>query len=218
MKSRLLSTNEEVRIGSALYVALERFKERRDAGEEPRQDGLFDPGSDPRGALEGTLLAAARSYDEKKVPFIGAFYASFAFDEEISIEDAHFMLSLLDRLTYQQLCALAYFADSETEDERMEIQVEAVEQGERASPSLLAELFELANFGLLGVWQGRPGEVRALGETYATVGGGVPVIARSLGKLALTPLGETLARLAELTKIPQEDRREIAVGLGARAS
>lgn len=213
MKGRLLSTNEEIRVGSALYVALERFKERQDAGDEPRKDGFFEPGSDPRGTLEGTLLTAARSYDEKKVPFIGAFYASFVFEESVSIDEAHFMLTLLDRLTYRQMCALAYLGDPETRNERMQIQAEAEEQGEKALPSVLAELFELANFGLLGAWQGDPQEVKALGETYATWGGGVPLVARSLSELALTPLGETIVRLAELQRIPVEDRRAIGEAL-----
>jgi hypothetical protein len=213
IRSRMLSSNEEIRIGTALYVALERFKEREDAGDQPRKDGLFEPGADPRGALEGTLLAASRSYDETKVPFIGAFYASFVFAEEVSIEEAHFMLTLLDRLTYRQLCAMAYFADPRKQTEREEIQMLAEEGGERASLALLSELFELANLGLLGAWQGEPRAILSFGETYATLGGGMPVIARSAGELALTSLGEDLARMAELHKIPDADREQIGAGL-----
>jgi hypothetical protein len=209
----MLSSNEEVRIGTALYVALERFKEREQDGDEPRADGMFEPGADPRGALEGVLLAAARSYDEKKVPFIGAFYASFVFDEEVSIEEAHFMLTLLDRLTYQQFCALAYFSDPKNKPELERIQQEAEEDGSRASPALLSELFELANLGLLGAWQGDPEEVLSFGETFATFGGGIPVLAKNASRLALTSLGETLVRLAELQKIPDTDMQLVAVGL-----
>jgi hypothetical protein len=215
IKTRLLSHNEEARIGTALYVALERWREREEAGETPRQDGLFEPGADPRGALEGVLLSAARSYDELKVPFIGAFYASFVFEEKISIDETHFLLNLLDRLTYRQMCALAYIGDPASQAQRERIQVAVEEEGERASPAVLAELFELANLGLLGARQGDPERVLTFGETYATFGGGIPMVARQASLLALTPLGETLARMAELEKIPLPDRARIGVELGA---
>jgi hypothetical protein len=100
IQRRFLSPRKEVRVGGALAVALGRIRERREAGEQPRHDGLFDPDSDPRGLLEGTLRSAARSYDQKKVPFIGAFYASFIFEEEVNVNTAQFLLNLLDRLTY----------------------------------------------------------------------------------------------------------------------
>jgi hypothetical protein len=217
MKSRLLSANEEARIGTALYVALERFKEREDAGEKPRKDGFFEPGGDPRGALEGALLAAARSYDEKKVPFVGAFYASFVFDERVSIAEAHFMLTLLDRLTYQQFCAMSYFADPGSQAEREQIQLAAEEENTPSSPALLSELFELANLGLLGARQGDPAEVRSFGETYATFGGGIPIVARQASRLALTSLGGSLARMAELHKIPDADKEAIGSKLRGTA-
>jgi hypothetical protein len=213
IKSRRLSHNEEVRIGTALYVALERIKEREEAGEQPRRDGFFDPATDPRGALEGALLSAARSYDEKKVPFIGAFYASFVLDEAVQISTAHFLLTLLDRLTYHHLCALAYFADENNDAERAQVQLDAEEGTIRASPTLLSELFELANLGLLGAWQGDPKEVRSFGETYATFGGGVPIVARSASLLALMPLGQSLVEMAELEKIPDADKKEIGAAL-----
>lgn len=99
IKRRVISKNEEVRVGTALYVALEKIREREANGEQPRVDGLFDIDIDPRGMLEGTLLTAARSYDEMKVPYLGAFYASFVFEESVGINEGHFLLSLFDRLT-----------------------------------------------------------------------------------------------------------------------
>jgi hypothetical protein len=216
LKTRLLSRNEEVRIGTALYVALERWHEREQDGETPRQDGLIDPASDPRGALEGALLAAARSYDELKVPYIGAFYASFVFDEAVSIDESHFLLNLLDRITYRQMCALAYISDPDTQAERERIQLAAEEDGEDASLAILAELFELANLGLLGARQGDPERVLTFGETYATFGGGIPMVARQASQLALTPLGQRLAAMAELERIPADHRARIGMELGAK--
>jgi hypothetical protein len=213
IQRRFLTSKETDRIGGALAVALGRIQERIEEGEQPRQDGLFNPDSDPRGLLEGTLRSAARGYDEKKVWFIGAFYASFVFRDDVSVNTAHFLLTLLDRLTYHHFCALAYFADDSNDAERAEIQLAAEEGPVRASPTLLSELFELANLGLLGAWQGDPKEIRSFGETNATFGGGVPIIARSASLLALLPLGKDLVDLAELRKIPDADKREIGVEL-----
>ncbi len=213
MKTRLLSSREEVRIGTALYVALERIEERKRRGEEPRADGLFEPGGDPRGALEGTLLTAARSYDELKVPYIGAFYSSFVFADDVSIDAAHFMLGQLDRLTYRQFAALGFFAAADVRPELERIQVAAEEEGAESSPTLLSELFELANLGLLGAWQGDPEEVLTFGETYATFGGGMPMLATHAGLLALTTLGRRLATMADMESIPDEDRRLVAARL-----
>lgn len=213
IQRRFLTPKETDRIGSSLAIALGRIQERIQEGAQPRQDGLFDPDSDPRGLLEGTLRSAARSYDEKKVSFIGAFYASFVFDEEMSINTAHFLLTLLDRLTYHHLCALTYFAEEGNDAERAQVQLDAEEGTVRASPTLLSELFELANLGLLGAWQGDPKEVRSLGETYATLGGGVPIVARSAALLALMPLGRALVEMAELEKIPDADKQEIGAEL-----
>jgi hypothetical protein len=50
----------------------------------------------PKEEVRGTLRSAARSYDEKKVPFIGAFYASFVFEEDVNVNTGQFLLNLLD--------------------------------------------------------------------------------------------------------------------------
>lgn len=213
IQRRLLTRNEEVRIGGALAVALGRIKEREAAGEKPRTDGLFDPGSDPRGMLEGTLLLAARSYDEKKVPFIGAFYASFVFDGAISINTGHFLLNLLDRLPYHSLCALAYLNDPASNEERVQAQLAAEDGDDKLTATLQSELSELANLGLVGAWQGNPREVKTLGETYATFGGGVSILGRNASRLALLPLASTLVEMAELDKIPSADRAVIGAEL-----
>lgn len=215
VRHRLLSQNEEARIGTALYVALERVKEREDAGEHPREDGLFEPGTDPRGMLEGTLLAAARSYDELKVPYIGAFYAAFVFEEDVGVNVAHFLLSLWDRLTYHSLCTLAYFADLAFGGERLHIQAAAEEEGTKMSPMLAAELTELTNLGLLGV-RGEDGRVTAMGSTVGTLGGGAETVAKVAGSLAPMDLGAILVRMAELDKIQEGDKREIADELRGR--
>jgi hypothetical protein len=208
VKSRILSPKEEERIGTALYYAIGRVSEREEEGEKPREDGLFEPGQDPRGILEGSLLAAAKSYDDLKVPFIGAFYASFVFEEGVGVDEAHFLLTVWDRLTYHQLVVLSYFADPEFAEERIYIEAESKEEGRVMADMLATELTQLTNLGLIGT-RLPDGSVVAFGDTVGTLGSG----ARSLsqGSSSLTPmkLGETLVRMAELAKIPVEEKRGV---------
>lgn len=217
VRNRLISPNEEERIGTALYIAVERFNQREADGETPREDGLFEPEEDPRGMLEGTLLAAAKSYDELKVPYIGAFYASFAFEREVDVDTAHFLLAMWDRLTYHQLVVLAYFADLEFNEERMYIEAAAGEEGLEMTEMLATELTELTNLGLLGV-RLPDGSVEAFGGTVGTLGGGAKVMTRTSSQLAPMRLGEILVRMAELDKIPQGEKRAVADLLRGGAS
>lgn len=211
IRSRLLSSKEKLRIGSALVIAMGRIEQRRQAGEEPRRDGLFEPGEDPEGLLEGSLLAAARSYEERKVPFLGAFYSSFVFEEEVPPAMAHYLLRLLNRLTYRQLCALAYLADPARRDERQRIQAEAEEEGCRTSPTLSAELNDLANLSLVGYEQ----DDGTVANPLATWGS-TPIDASAISRTGPTELGETLLRMAELSKIPREDQEQIAAALAGK--
>jgi hypothetical protein len=199
---------EEIRIGGALGVALERIRERLDAGQKPRDDGLFEPGADPEGLLEGTLRAAAGSYEEKKIPYIGAFYASLAFDKSVSPASAQMFIRLLDRLSYRQFVALAYLDDPGKQSEREQIDA-AAKEGEAGTPAdLEAELGELANMRLVGFRQ----EDGGVAHPLATYGGG-QVHAHSMATTALTGVGQTFTRLAELDRIPAEDREAFAAEL-----
>jgi hypothetical protein len=208
IQRRLLSPNEEVRVGGALAVAAARVEERREAGENPREDGLYEPDADPRGLLEGTLMAAARSYDELKVPYIGAFYASFVFEEDVDVDTAHLLMSLWDRLTYHSLCTLAYFADPDKIEERLYIQAAAEEENFEMTPTLAADLRSLTSLELLGV-RGADGQVTAYGSTWGTIGGGDATLLKVAGSLAPMTLGETLLHMAELNRIPVTDRERI---------
>ncbi len=213
IRGRLFSSKEEVRIGGAFLIALARIKQREEAGETPRNDGLFKPGHDPQGLLEGTLLAAARSYQQKKVPFVGAFYASFVFSGDVSAETAHYLLRLLDRLTYRQLSGLAYVSDPKRQTEREQIHADARDSGDRTSPTLIAELSDLANLGLIGFAQNEGWVANPL----ATLGRG-QISAGSLNQTVPTELGRVLGRLAELHNIPAEDQDGIAAAFRGGAA
>jgi hypothetical protein len=166
------------------------------------------PSSDPRGLLEGTLRWAARSCDEKKVPFIGAFYASFVFEEDVNVSTGQFLLNLLDRLTYHYFCCLAYFTDPANSEARVHIQAATEEDGDRAPPMLVAELAEMANLGLLGFVQ-PGGSTTKPGQHLRE-----PHDHRQDARRNRTHrTRETWVRMAELDKIPKEDQQAVGAEL-----
>lgn len=68
---RVLSRREEARAGGAFLAAAEALEERQDAGQQLRDDGFFvrsNGRADADEVVEGVLLAAQRSYEERKVP------------------------------------------------------------------------------------------------------------------------------------------------------
>lgn len=202
---RLLAPRQGARAAGALDVALVRIEERLREGEEPRDDGFFDADADGRvdaeEALEGTLLTAANSYEERKVPLLGRLFANVAFDASIRPAHANFLLRLADRLTYRQLVILAFFARTQTGGD-YEAALLEWSPGEHGlpSPALSAEMRDLGDMRLLGGRQD-DGSVTA---TWDTVRGGAWKPS-TLVLVALMPVAETLHRLMELDRIPSEE-------------
>ncbi|MDK4198641.1 hypothetical protein QKY98_05845 [Pseudomonas sp. HR1] len=110
---RTMSTREEIRSISAVAVGAERIQERISSGEELRDDDFFRTpiGSIPKAQtiLDGVLTKAKLQYEEQKVQVLGELLASVAFDASISADDASWLLSCIDRLTYRHLLILAAF-------------------------------------------------------------------------------------------------------------
>ncbi len=209
---RLLSPREQIRIGGALAVAVARVQEREDAGETPRTDGFFESregvSSDALELLEGTLLNAARSYEERKVQYLGRLYASLAFDASVSPGYANYLIRLLERLTYRQLSALAFIANTERESERILLGTDQLGSGVVSASSIIAELGELGTIGLIGFQQSN-GSVL----TPASVWGEGRIDMHTIGQIGLTDTGRDLLRLSELRAIPDADQDEVVAAL-----
>lgn len=152
LRERILGPREELRIGTAITHAAERVRERLEAGEEVRNDGFF--GRNPAGRseadeiVEGVLLAAQRSYEERKVPYHGRLLAGISFDEGVGRAEANHLLQLLEDLSYQQFVLLQLFGttgfltraeDWRGSDEEMSHELVAV----------LADSLDLFNRGLI---------------------------------------------------------------------
>lgn len=109
--ARYFSPRERVRIAAATVVAVDRISARLINGHALRSDSFFDNverrSSPSEELLEGVLLKARDSFEEKKVRHLGFFYANLVFTDCVSSETAHFLLKQLELLSYRQLCFIA---------------------------------------------------------------------------------------------------------------
>lgn len=120
---RYLSEKERQRTQSVVDLTIEQIEENRRQGKLLRDDGFFDKDTDDRSTadeiFEGTLLAAQREYEEKKLPFLARLNASIAFDGSISRPVANQLLKIASELTYRQIQILhvigllQFFAETE---------------------------------------------------------------------------------------------------------
>ncbi|MDQ5808113.1 MAG: hypothetical protein M3320_05495 [Actinomycetota bacterium] len=210
-------------MGGALFVAFQEIEARLAANEQPRQDGFFEAGAErerpaAEELLEGVLLRAGDSYEQKRVPFLGRLYASVAFRDDVSPAYGHYLLRVADRLSYRQLALLALFADEEHRDalRRMDRHLSEA-RGERATPpepATLAELNQLGNDNLLGFRQ----QGGWVAHFAAVIEGGS--FAGSYRNTAPTPLAQTLFEVMGLAKIPRAEvhglMQELAPGAPVR--
>lgn len=111
--TRILSRREKVRIGATAQYAYDQIQQNIERGKQVRQDSFMKPLASGRAPFqeifEGVLLKAQREHEEKKLRYIGQFFANVAFDRYCSAEQANYLLTLLERLTYQQLVMIRTF-------------------------------------------------------------------------------------------------------------
>lgn len=207
---RLLGPRQRQRAGLALGTAVTELSQSVDRGVALRDDGFFvtDPG-DSRGPgdelLEGVLLRAMNAYQERKVPYLGRFYASVAVRADISPAYAHLLLRLADQMTYRQFVLLAYL--SNLQDDGLPNRSEDPDsKGAWYLPDGLgAELKELGDeMGLLGIKRPDAPPIPA----GATMGGG-DITRHDPKSVTMTDLGRDLHDLLGLAQIPETERRQV---------
>lgn len=107
---RVLSTREDLRVGSVLALADAEMKERLKRGETLREDGFFDFDESGRSGAEEVgehiLLKCQREPEERKLPYMANLLAAFAFQPSIDVQTAHYMVRIAEQLTYRQLCLI----------------------------------------------------------------------------------------------------------------
>lgn len=208
---RLLGPRQAARAAGALAVAIVRIQERLESGEQPRSDFVDESGRqsvDAEEILEGALLTAANSHEQRKVPYLGNFYANLAFAPKISPGYANLLLKLADRLTYGQMAAIALVGSPQHRDALSRAGAERTEGAFHSSPFVVAQLDELGVSGLVGVQQqdesvARPSDVFG-GGSFAQI---------HLSSIALTQTGQALYDLLGLAEVPGDHQLSVMAEL-----
>jgi hypothetical protein len=207
---RHLARRQSVRAAGALAVATVEINDRLAAGEVPRQDFTDDTSdeSDAAEVLEGTLLTAANSFEQRKVPYIGKFYANVTFSPSISASYANLMLMLLDRLTYGQCRVMATLGNESYLQCLIQVGAERNEGAFRSAPGVIAELDELSTMGLVGVHQTSGAVVP---PTAVIEGGSWDHM--DLYRARLTPTGTLIHDLLGLGDMPDAEQDAVVASL-----
>lgn len=101
-----------------LNIASRKIEEKLTAGETPREDDFFvghddnycDPNSSKAAeTFESILMIAKDTYEKQKIKYIGNLYASFCFESMLLPSQMSTILSLAERLSYNDLCYLYIF-------------------------------------------------------------------------------------------------------------
>ena len=120
IKERCLSKSEARKVGSVYEIAKEKITEKLLAGEKLRTDGFIESGVDDRSPseeiLEGTLFAAQRENEEKKIPYLASLYANINFDSTVDRNMANQLIRIASDLTYRQLVIMRVIGAYQTED------------------------------------------------------------------------------------------------------
>lgn len=213
----MVSSGAAARVGAAMLVIDADRREREGRGEAPRDDGFSERRGghrpDSEELLEGVLMQAAASYEQRKVVLLGHLYDGLAYDPTTSAEEGHYLLRLADRLTYRQLVALVVMDNPEHERVLAAASVQR-EEGTAAPTEVVAlELDSLADQGCIGVAPKGGGRVARPDELW----GSSRAIDLPLQNLRLTRAGQTLRRLMRLSTIPAEDQSRLVDELASPA-
>lgn len=204
IQKRVTGPREHIRIGAVTGYAGAAIARRLNAGEQLRSDDFFDNSDNsPNKAeeiLEGILLKARDSYQEKKLFYLGELYASIAFDHTISVDYANMLIAIAGELTYNQYVLLAIGYDNPSPRLKQEAYNSAGGATltlSKTTVNMLTELFRLSQSDLVSdgsVW---------LGATYIT-----PSAYKTDGA------GNALVQMMKLDQIPVSDREVVYLALG----
>jgi len=113
-KNRFLSEWELNRINITEAAAKKRIKINIENGLQFRNDDFFTQDSiSDRAPIceisEGTFIAAKNEHEEKKLNYLGNLIGNIPFHQEINRDRANYLVRIAERLSYHQLCILAFF-------------------------------------------------------------------------------------------------------------
>jgi hypothetical protein len=202
---RTLSNREKARIGAAVYYASLKIQEYLDNGLNPRDDNFFgeeiDSRPDAETIFEGILQKSQREHEEKKARIYGNIFANIAFNCNISFDEANHVLQLVERLSYKQLCVLAFIG---TRNQFSKIQLRTKSYSEESSKgkpsrkaiSTFSEVYSMCSERLLKL---------SIPESPGDYLEPIDWTGITPNNLKLDDLGEVCFELMSLQDIPVED-------------
>ena len=198
---RFLAPRERKRVGAVLAVIAEDLQEHRARGGELRTDGFFDAGpGDRRDAdevAESLVLKCQREPEEKKIPYMGHFFANVAFSPDVSALMAHQLAKHAEQLSFRQFCLLN-IATYPKPQHRLRAEDYRDQEGITVEVmQVLYEVLDLYNRGFVNFG----GEV-AFGPTDVNP-----------GSMKTQGLGVVLMALLDVKRIPEEDLTPIIAQL-----
>ncbi|QKJ30049.1 hypothetical protein HQ865_09860 [Mucilaginibacter mali] len=218
-KNMFLGRREEVRIGATFSFALNKIKQRLDAGETPRLDSFFnmDNGNRPASEeiLEAALRLAQREHEELKIKHYGYLIANIYFDDSIDRAYANFLINIANRLSYRKLLLIELFNNTEKFELYQKRKIDNTPPHivggvdlslyssnkldlraplKRRKVDLSVEIDELELYYLINKESGI--KIKPLADSFAHIG--------------LTNIGSDLRRLMELKELNTDDLEEVA--------
>ncbi|GEM_PF-3107307 len=205
---RSTEQRQKDRIRRIVLYAEERFRQNIENGRSIRVDDFFDaPLTDQskgKEIIEGVLLKARDTYQEKKLRYLGNILANAA----CSTYDAaliHNVLKLADEMTYRGLVCIAVVGRLDEFQAVLPPPNAEVNDGDEAN-SVLIELESLLRRDMVSRFEPRrPFTIEAVqsGPAKPFV---IPV-----GTLVLTPLGNAMYTLMGLETVPKDDIRSLVI-------
>ena len=143
--------------------------------------------------LEGVLLKAREEYQSKKLECYSSFFANLCFDETISFEHANYLLNMIQKLSYRQLCILTFLSDGRTiSTSRWDAVFKSVQN------DALGRYFDFYS-EYIDLYNGR-----MIVQTT-----NIPGFAVGMSDTNISSLGLSIVRLLDLKDIPSEDIENI---------
>ena len=107
---RMLGPRERKRVGAVMAIIARDIHTRTKRGERVRSDDFFDRTTagrcDAEEIAESVVLKCQREPEEKKIQYMGHFYANVTFHPEIGAHLAHQLIKHAEQMTYRQFCIM----------------------------------------------------------------------------------------------------------------
>ena len=118
IQEKFLSKAESRKIETVYSCAKEKIESNLKNRKALRNDDFFSKMIDDRSSseeiLEGTIFAAQREHEEKKLPYLANLYANINFDSTINRQMANQLIKIASDITYRQIVILYVIGSYQT--------------------------------------------------------------------------------------------------------